>query len=66
MSAHGPDLATFQRASAEELKPHKIENTLAFMWESRYVWRPTRFAMSSPALQKGYDRAWDGFKKLYR
>jgi homogentisate 1,2-dioxygenase len=66
MSAHGPDLATFERASAAELEPHKIENTLAFMWESRYVWRPTRFAMSSPALQKGYDRVWDGFKKLYR
>ena len=65
MSAHGPDLATFERASAAELEPHKIANTLAFMWESRYVWRPTRFAMSSPALQKGYDRVWDGFKKLY-
>jgi homogentisate 1,2-dioxygenase len=66
MSAHGPDLATFGKASAAELKPHKIENTLAFMWESRYVFRPTRFAMSSPELQKDYDRVWDGFKKLHK
>jgi len=66
MSAHGPDLATFEKASAAELKPHKIENTLAFMWESRYVFRPTRFAMSSPELQKDYDRVWDGFKKLHK
>jgi homogentisate 1,2-dioxygenase len=66
MSAHGPDLATFERASAAELEPYKIENTLAFMWESRYIWRPTRYAMSAPELQKDYDRVWDGFKKLYR
>ena len=66
MSAHGPDLATFERATSAELKPHKIENTLAFMWESRYVWRPTRFAMSARELQKDYDRVWDGFKKLHR
>jgi homogentisate 1,2-dioxygenase len=66
MSAHGPDLATFQKASEAQLKPQKIENTLAFMWESRYVFRPTKFALEAPQLQKDYDKAWDGFKKLYR
>jgi homogentisate 1,2-dioxygenase len=66
MSAHGPDLATFERASAAELKPHKIENTLAFMWESRYVFRPTKYAMGARELQKDYDQVWDGFRKLYR
>jgi len=66
MSAHGPDLATFERASAAALKPQKVEDTLAFMWESRYVFRPTQFAMSVPQLQKDYDRVWDGFKKHYR
>ena len=63
MSAHGPDYATYARASEAELKPHKIENTLAFMWESRYVWRPTRFALDAPELQKDYDKVWDGFKR---
>src|SRR5262245_3402125 len=48
MSAHGPDLASFEKAAAVELKPQKIENTLAFMWESRYVFRPTRAALSAP------------------
>jgi len=66
MSAHGPDLASFEKAAAAELKPRKIENTLAFMWESRYVFRPTRAALSAPELQKDYDGVWDGFKKLYR
>jgi homogentisate 1,2-dioxygenase len=62
MSAHGPDKATHEKASAAELKPHKIEDTLAFMWESRYVFRPTKFAMGARELQKDYDRVWDGFK----
>ena len=61
MSAHGPDLATFERATSEALTPRKIENSLAFMWESRWVFRPTRFAMESPARQKDYDRVWQGF-----
>jgi len=61
MSAHGPDAATFDKASSAELKPHKIEDTLAFMWESRYVFRPTAAALSAPELQKDYDKVWDGF-----
>ena len=63
MSAHGPDLETHQRASAAELKPQKLEGGLAFMWESRYVFRPTRFAMSARELQKDYDAVWSGFKR---
>jgi homogentisate 1,2-dioxygenase len=45
-----------------ELKPQKIEDTLAFMWESRYIWRPTKYALEARELQKDYDRVWDGFK----
>ena len=62
MSAHGPDVATYDKASKAELKPHKIDNTLAFMWESRYVFRPTKAALAAKELQKDYDRVWDGFK----
>jgi homogentisate 1,2-dioxygenase len=62
LSAHGPDLATYKKASEEKLVPRKIEDTLAFMWESRYVFRPTRWAMEARELQKDYDRVWDGFK----
>ena len=62
MSAHGPDASTFERASREDLKPRKIEDTLAFMWESRYVFRPTKWAMDAKELQKDYDKVWAGFK----
>ncbi len=65
MTAHGPDVTTFENASKAELKPHKIEGTLAFMFESRYVFRPTRFAMECAQLQKNYDAAWAGFKKHF-
>ncbi len=61
MSAHGPDLATYEKASTAELKPHKIQDTLAFMWESRYVFRPTKAALGAPQLQKNYDKVWVGF-----
>jgi homogentisate 1,2-dioxygenase len=63
LSAHGPDLATFERASTESLAPRKIDSTLAFMWESRHVWRPTRFAMRAPQMQQDYDKVWDGFRR---
>jgi homogentisate 1,2-dioxygenase len=65
MTAHGPDVTTFENASKAELKPHKIGGSLAFMFESRYVFRPTRFAMESPQLQKNYDAVWGGFKKHF-
>jgi homogentisate 1,2-dioxygenase len=65
MAAHGPDRATFDKAVAAELKPRKVENTLAFMFETRFVVRPTRFALETDALQRDYDACWAGFEKLY-
>jgi homogentisate 1,2-dioxygenase len=63
MSAHGPDRATYESAIAATLAPHKIENTMAFMFESRWVIRPTRFAAEAPFLQPDYDACWTGFAK---
>jgi homogentisate 1,2-dioxygenase len=61
LSGHGPDRATYEKASREPLQPRKLENTLAVMWESRYVFRPTKAALTAPELQKDYDKVWDGF-----
>jgi homogentisate 1,2-dioxygenase len=66
MSAHGPDRATFDKAVSAELAPQKIEDTLAFMFETRLVIRPTRFALETGALQHDYDSCWSGFEKLFR
>ncbi|MEA1674818.1 homogentisate 1,2-dioxygenase [Nitrospirillum sp. BR 11163] len=63
MSGHGPDRTSYERAVAADLKPHKIENTMAFMFESRWVIRPTRFATETPLMQLDYDDCWAGFTK---
>ncbi|MCS6763418.1 MAG: homogentisate 1,2-dioxygenase [Candidatus Protistobacter heckmanni] len=65
MLAHGPDHASYQKAVEADLKPHHIDGTLAFMWESRYVFRPTAFAMQTPQLQNDYDEAWDGLRQEF-
>jgi len=63
MSGHGPDRETYERAVAANLAPHKIADTLAFMFETRQVISPTRFAMETPALQRDYDACWSNFPK---
>jgi homogentisate 1,2-dioxygenase len=66
MSAHGPDAATTERAMAAALAPQKIDGTLAFMFETCRVLRPTEFAMTCPELQGGYDSCWNGLGKHFR
>ncbi len=66
LAAHGPDAATYERAGAVELQPQKIDDTLAFMFETRFPIRPTRFALDTPALQRDYDACWQGLPKLFR
>ncbi|HEV2301219.1 MAG TPA: homogentisate 1,2-dioxygenase [Stellaceae bacterium] len=66
MAAHGPDAASWERASAAELAPHKVTDTLAFMFETRLLIAPTRFALETPALQRDYDACWQGFPKLFK
>ena len=63
MNGHGPDRASYEKAVAATLAPHKIEDTMAFMFESRAVIRPTRWAMQTPAMQLDYDNCWAGFTK---
>ena len=61
MCGHGPDLDSWKKASAAELKPAKIENSLAFMVETCWPYRPTQFALDRS--QPDYDEAWAGFPK---
>lgn len=63
MSGHGPDRASYEEAIAADLQPRKIEATMAFMFESRAVLRPTRFALDTPLMQFDYDDVWSGFAK---
>jgi len=66
MTGHGPDAQTFEKASgADSSKADVIADTMAFMFESRAVWRPTRQAMESAELQDDYFRCWQGLKKHF-
>ena len=66
MLPHGPDSTTFEKASSENLNPQKIENTLAFMFETRFPQHVTEFASKSKQLQKNYIDCWTNIKKNYR
>ncbi|BCS32426.1 homogentisate 1,2-dioxygenase [Luteitalea sp. TBR-22] len=54
MLPHGPDVDAFEHASTVALQPHKLESTLAFMFETRYLQRVTAFAAQAPQRQQGY------------
>lgn len=66
MSGHGPDATTNQSAREAELKPEKMENTLAFMVETRLPWLLTPFALSTESLQENYQDCWLSIPTLYR
>ena len=65
MSAHGPDAETWRRATAAALAPHKIDDTMAFMFESRFAMRLTRHAVESSELQHDYFEGWQGLERHF-
>ncbi|MDP4073553.1 homogentisate 1,2-dioxygenase [Acidovorax sp. A1169] len=66
MTGHGPDAETFEKASNADLSvPHAIKDTMAFMFETRCVQRPTAQALQSAQLQDDYYRCWQGLRKHF-
>jgi homogentisate 1,2-dioxygenase len=66
MLPHGPDCDAFEHASNAALKPVKLENTLAFMFETRFRQRVTSYGANLTTLQKDYIDCWSGLKKRFR
>ncbi|MEO7326890.1 MAG: homogentisate 1,2-dioxygenase [Dokdonella sp.] len=65
-TGHGPDAATFEKASAADLSsPDVIRDTMAFMFESRAVIRPTAQALAAAHRQRDYQACWTGLKKHF-
>lgn len=66
MSPHGPDASTFDKASRADLsKADYLRGTMAFMFETRKVIRPSPRALQSNSLQANYDAVWDGLEKHF-
>ena len=67
MTGHGPDAATFEKASnVDTSKPDYIGGTMAFMFEARNVIRPTRTAMDAAHRQRDYQACWAGLQKHFK
>jgi len=66
MSGHGPDAETFDKASSADLsKPNVIVDTMAFMFETRWVLSPTAQAVDSAQRQHEYYRCWQGLRRNF-
>ncbi len=65
MLPHGPDAPAFEHASTVDLKPVKLTGTMAFMFETRFAQRVTKYAGELPQLQDSYLGCWDGLPKRF-
>jgi homogentisate 1,2-dioxygenase len=65
MLPHGPDATVFEHASTVDLKPVKMEGALAFMFETRFPQRVTKYAAEAGMLQANYADCWKDLKKHF-
>jgi homogentisate 1,2-dioxygenase len=66
MSGHGPDAPTFEKASrADTERPEFIDQTMAFMFETRAVICPTAHALGLAQLQRDYAACWRALPKNF-
>ena len=65
MAPHGPDAASFEKASNAAPGPDFLANTLAFMLETRLAVVPSAYALECAELQTGYHECWQGLAKMF-
>jgi len=65
MLPHGPDAFGFEKATQADLQPVKLDNTMAFMFETRYPQRVSKYASELPGLQDDYADCWHGLKRQF-
>ncbi|GLQ36333.1 homogentisate 1,2-dioxygenase [Amylibacter marinus] len=65
MLPHGPDQVAFDKASNANLGPEKLENTMSFMFETRFPQHLTKFAAETAPLQDDYIDCWDSIEKKF-
>ncbi|HSP33731.1 MAG TPA: homogentisate 1,2-dioxygenase [Thermoanaerobaculia bacterium] len=66
MSGHGPDATSYETAANATLQPQLLRDTLAFMFETRFVLCPTQRALDAPQLQRDYYECWQDLQKNFR
>ena len=63
--AHGPDADAFEQASKADLSPHRLKDTLAFMFETRFPLALTAYAESLDLLESNYPDCWDALERHF-
>ena len=64
-TSHGPDAETYAKASTVTLAPQKVDDTLAFMFETRWPVVTTRHALDALHRQPDYDAVWDDLQPRF-
>ncbi|MEM6374869.1 MAG: homogentisate 1,2-dioxygenase [Pseudomonadota bacterium] len=65
MLPHGPDRDAYEKARNSNLGPDKLENTMSFMFETRFPQHLTRFAAEEAPLQDDYIDCWANIEKKF-
>ncbi|WP_415921892.1 homogentisate 1,2-dioxygenase [Tateyamaria sp. SN6-1] len=65
MLPHGPDKTAFELASNADLDAVKLDNTMSFMFETRFPQHLTRFAAEDAPLQDDYVACWSDIEKKF-
>ena len=65
MLPHGPDRQAFEGASNAELGPEKLDNTMSFMFETRFPQHLTEFAAKEAPMQEEYIEVWNQLEKKF-
>jgi homogentisate 1,2-dioxygenase len=65
MLPHGPDQNSFEQATKADLAPHKLANTMAFMFETRFPQHLTQFAATEAPAQEDYVDCWVDLRKRF-
>nr|WP_203565003.1 homogentisate 1,2-dioxygenase [Aliiroseovarius sp. PrR006] len=65
MLPHGPDRDAFEGASNSNLGPEKLDNTMSFMFETRFPQHLTAFAANEAPLQDEYIDCWESLEKKF-
>jgi homogentisate 1,2-dioxygenase len=65
MLPHGPDRGGYQKATTVDLMPVKLDETMAFMFETRYPQQLTEYAAKLETLQEDYVDCWNGLDRKF-
>jgi homogentisate 1,2-dioxygenase len=65
MLPHGPDRNAFEGASNADLKPEKLDETMSFMFETRFPQHLTEWAAKNAPLQDDYIDCWASLEKKF-